>query len=592
MGVPRLFPYICQTFPNSVKGVLQHDTAMTIDNLYIDANPIIHVECQHVYNYGPNKRLLQPYTDLSSSEKQLLVYERIFNAIIKLVNIVTPTKILFIAIDGTAPVSKQNQQRQRRFIATYNKNVTTEFTPVCLSPGTIFMHNLTQYINYKIRKYLNHQYSLNSGLIVYFSSSQVPGEGEHKIMNFIRDKQFDANTSHCFYGPDADLIMLTLSVHVPIIYLLRPNTNGYHPAGIYCDYHIVNMSSIRNELHTILYTHEFIEHNLKSKSQDELNITSNDFILIGLFVGNDFLPPIKMFYYLESGIQFMLDAHKDIVKAQYPGLTYMMDNKYMINMHKFRLFVEFLSLYENDYLTEQINIPILDEKYYDTLLHDHVDYRIDARINTIQDLSHIQITPNMQLNYASYRTAYYKKAGVENEDEIKKMCQEYLKGIVWVFDYYTNTIPSWDWYYPYHYAPLMQDFVNVLKSKYTHEFELGQPSIPFVQLLSILPKNCIHLLPKTFNKVVNDEWFVSHKYYSDELKMDYEGKIKEYQGICLLSFVDRQIINNVYDKYKGKKIYKRNELGKLAKFSKRQQYKKFTSVYGNIGKCFVKRIEE
>ena len=156
--------------------------------------------------------------------------------------IVKPKVSVFMAIDGVAPRAKLNQQRSRRFRsamelaeATKGKTISSDdkapgghssgaFDSNCITPGTDFMGRVSSTIKYFIRKKIKED-PLWRNLKVIFSGQEVPGEGEHKIMQHIREMRnqpsYQPNQRHCMYGQDADLIMLGLVSHEPHFTLLR-----------------------------------------------------------------------------------------------------------------------------------------------------------------------------------------------------------------------------------------------------------------------------------------------------------------------------------------------------------------------------------
>ena len=146
--------------------------------------------------------------------------ERVFNA-------VRPRKLLFMAVDGVAPRAKMNQQRSRRFRSAQEAQEKEEveaqlreewaregrevpppsdrppFDSNVITPGTPFMDRLALYL----RVFAHHKLSSDpgwKGIHVVLSDGSVPGEGEHKIMEYIRSQRlqpgYDPNTRHAIHG--------------------------------------------------------------------------------------------------------------------------------------------------------------------------------------------------------------------------------------------------------------------------------------------------------------------------------------------------------------------------------------------------------
>lgn len=172
-------------------------------------------------------------------------------------------RTFILAIDGVAPQAKMTQQRQRRFKGAKEDKGEDRFNRASITPGTDFMRRLDQYLRSWIEQ--------NRGALgerVVYSSHMSPGEGEHKIMDYLRDGSLfdledETRGSVLLHGMDTDLIMLSLLSEVPNIYLWREDFNM-----------VLNIDALRENINQMMG----LEHGYR------------DFVLLMFFIGNDFLP--------------------------------------------------------------------------------------------------------------------------------------------------------------------------------------------------------------------------------------------------------------------------------------------------------------
>jgi len=74
---------------------------------------------------------------------------------------------------------------------------------------------------------------------------------------------------------------------------------------------------------------------------------------------------------------------------------------------------------------------------------------------------------------------------------------DYITGLQWVLHYYYQGVTSWSWFFPYHYAPMMSDLVDL--ESLNLEYSMGKPFRPFEQLLAVLPPASMKHLPSAFH---------------------------------------------------------------------------------------------
>uniref|UniRef100_A0AAX7U6M9 5'-3' exoribonuclease n=1 Tax=Astatotilapia calliptera TaxID=8154 RepID=A0AAX7U6M9_ASTCA len=348
MGVPAFFRWLSRKYPSIIVHCVEEkgkecngvripvDTTkpnpneVEFDNLYLDMNGIIH-PCTHPEDKPAPK-----------NEDEMMV--AIFEYIDRLFNIVRPRRVLYMAIDGVAPRAKMNQQRSRRFRASKEgvelveeksrvreeviqkggylppEEIKERFDSNCITPGTEFMDNLAHCLRYYVAERLTNDPGWKN-IVVFLSDASVPGEGEHKIMDFIRRQRaqpnHDPNTHHCLCGADADLIMLGLATHEPNFTIIREEfkPNKPRPCGLcgQTGHEIKDCQGMPREKQG---QHDEFANTMPSAEQEfifirlcvlreylarELTMASlpfpfdfersvDDWVFMCFFVGNDFLP--------------------------------------------------------------------------------------------------------------------------------------------------------------------------------------------------------------------------------------------------------------------------------------------------------------
>ena len=465
-----------------------------------------------------------------------------------------------------------------------DNNVTNEsdykpyqlFNTVEITPGTEFMTNLDSYFDsidwdesfcsyiysdsfktYKetnmrenkqvkqVRESKTDEYS-ELDFIAYFnelniivSNTSKKGEGEHKIFKHIRQSVISDNNeskeTYLIYGLDADLFVLSLNhINYTNIYLCREKPQ-YKT--------ILDKEFSDNEpvYINIIKLGQAIQYELE-QTERNINECIKDYVLLTFLAGNDFLPHLFGLSLRSGGFERVFDVYRYIIKNycikknKIIGLTYFDTDKncYAIHWKVLKLLFKELSLNETEYVKNEIE-----------WLFKH-DYHIKKKWNTLSIEDKITNLPSikreheifMNVNAKGWKERYYQHILECNHRQtkwkyvdkiIKLMCNNYIHGIQWVFDYYCGSIDFSDsdadadadaddkmnimWFYYYNEAPLLYSIYNYIPDFDCDIFDTKSIIEQYwcnSDLLTSTHQLC-YVLPPKYNYLLGED--IRHKLY-------------------------------------------------------------------------------
>ena len=524
MGVPKLFHSLIQQY--------HHNNVSNPTGYYI-IRPDIGTELPiHLY-FDFNSAIYQVIKPEIKTEDVLITHVVAYlDSLCNAVGI-DQCRLVYIAIDGVPPMGKIQQQRTRRFHsicrnnrirkineihgndinkATMNGDIDTNM----ITPGTAFMHSLGLAIKkYLLERQVNNGSSSSvsgggsssSSKIKYiFSDSSIPGEGEHKLIYHIREGKrlavdgtmeerelYATEHNTVIYALDNDLIMLALTLGIDNLYLFRESSEYgqfamKHEGRRYLYMDIAELEEALIQNFRDSYGCAKIE------TLDEKRRYIDDYVFLGMLLGNDFMPKTHWFSIAEGGYDRLLSAYWQIHNHTE---AYMIDRVGMVINTEMLCDMLYLIKEQEQEAVESLFIKRRRAKV--RVRDDCTELERQVLIMDFYPLQHLKVEQSIDPWKAGWHSRYYKicfNMDSTHTENLEMITQSYLKTLVWNFHYYFDKCISWDWVYTFPYSPTWSDIyvelvkhknINVSGSNKLFRFTPSKPIASQTLLFMVLP---------------------------------------------------------------------------------------------------------
>lgn len=590
MGIPFYFGEIIAKSPISKRYSIVADTLKKpCSRFFLDFNSIIHpCSAQVVARLGRSQEV--------DDQLYRTIFDNIADYTIKLIDIAQPTELLYIAIDGVAPRAKMHQQRKRRFLSAQrniaianfkakHKIPDTKWDSNAITPGTDFMKKLDTYLTTHFDEVIKSKYPSLQHFIV--SGSSEVGEGEHKMMHYIKkhsnDSQGSQGSQVCdvVYGLDADLIMLSLTSQGSDIVLMRESQDfGKIQSENKVPFKYLDINNLREGILDTMDNEQ-----VASTSSNPSSLV-NDYVFMCYLLGNDFIPSLSFLKIKEGAVDVLLDCYKEAM-TQLPEAQSIVnvensnssESKYSVNYEAFLAFMTSIKNKEDELMQRAMdtynNAVPRPFKNFNTIMHNIKTYNPQLTHKEVQERAVREFSMDLE-EYAlrnkfiveiepskdkKWRNTYYHYIfGSNSMETIRQACSKYIEGMLWTSNYYFDQSASQEWYYHHHYAPCASDLVKYLLSqsqeslntmkadlqdaKSLSEISQSSQSSQHLQLLLVLPPQSRMLLPKNLQCIMTDFSYGCLHYYPKDFRVMTFLKKKMWECTPLVPNIDVELIKN------------------------------------------------
>lgn len=542
MGVSGLLRHVIKKYPSI--HLPAPNPLVPVHYLFIDFNAFIYETIRDfptdvVYDFTLKK-------DVKSYEKRLVSLV-IKNTIHLITKIVQPQKLVYIAIDGPPPLSKMEQQRERRYKKPYMEKLMKNANPLKTISGLRYDENritpgtpLMESFNKEFRKAIK---ANKFGKInVVYDGSDIVGEAEHKYMRMIEKIEDGTDDNFVVIASDGDVILLLLRFIFKNMWIMMPTLgkmvfDKLYPEEqtyIYIDcnklsdyiyndslqpYHRGGKLKISNAEEKLLTKMKV----MKKHPDDLMNkklLYLLDYVFMSFLEGNDFVKTIYFLKFKEDNMRTLLSAYNYQRRIDRSiRLIHWKNNNLYINQRFLMAILKRLSDIESE------RIQAVREKISRNLDKPNMNNNNNKNNKGIEHMSFSNKKHILHKNYVreydvvfkNLKKSYYEYFW-DGVYDVEKICDEYLTSLMTTIRYYFGTEIYWRTYYNGLVAPLPSDLFAFLAKRpnyfETLKLEMGEPVSPLVLLAFVLPPQS--MTPDVFPKKYKEALIKEHPEFFPE----------------------------------------------------------------------------